>query len=592
MKTIPIRVAIPTITMILLMAGVMLLTMFGGTASQVQGQEGGSDTGRAFGTAGSLPPGLLTRQREITVTAPWGTVTVRDIPATATTSGVLLPPPPPPPGTRSSPAAAIRTPLTAQQIIHPDSSIEVGYTVDSAEFAAMRIERRSRQHAFGPPTGWAILSERHVHRSRYPDYTAPIYLQHEYRLTPILTDDSELASSPGGPFYADTNAMLLGMGVTTVEDVSTVYLLFQAYGLQPHEEQRVTIKRYDNLEQAPATAHTLPVQTFGSVGINSTVDEDVVGGKIYYYKAEYAYLPPGATDPVKIAINVPPVAVMAGYHDSSRPSVPVVSVADRESGKVDVTWTVPDDNRQARAFEVLRRPVKPISTSGWTSAGLVSGHSVSFYTPIDTVDTPYEYQVRPMGLTLGLQTAGPKTVHPAVQVPQCSMVKDPDWPGEIRQIHLEQDLTGPMDGFSPRSIDAWVYDSVGMRCGQISPDDYHLQRKLFYRRTTAATCDPAGVSCELPGETEWQTMYNSRGYLWGFPRLEVLAFDDEPLPKGEYVIYYRVCLTGIADDSYCSGQLDTGKILIGVDSASFPGTGTAELVAVNRVFPAGYTRPE
>ncbi len=601
---------------VLLLVGMIALFLSAGQTAPVSGQESDPPASTPSPPPSTPEPPATpdsgpgpwsdpdpNRQSRVEVTASWGTVVMTELlgaaPASGGTSGTGGTSGDT--GTRSTGGTGgtisgsvqdlTQTPLTVADITPPQGGIALDFTysgLGDSTVRALRIERAT--FITGPPetSGWVLLAEEHTTISRYADYSVPLEKTHVYRVTPLLDDGSELEPVKTSYFYPMDSSFISARG-WAIGDEAGVFILVRSYPFQPAEDQRAVVKRYDHRERHAALADWTSVASFSNRGgLAVAVDtDDLTEGKVYYYTVEYSYQLPGSDTWVPVALPPVPVGVMAGEVAPPTPSAPTVTIDSAVTGKTTVSWSIDSNNRQASAYVVERRSLRPIER--FSPVGMVKGTSMSFLADTATIDKPYEYRVRPFGLNNRRYYAGTATITPAAVSPVCVRVNRPDEDRLLRGVSMRiaQDLSGPLVGYSERSIDLVLQANGGNLCLAPDPNAFYLMRQLVTVHTRSEDCS-GNESCDLPemAEDDYRIMYGSQGYVWGFPRLNFVGFDDEPLPQGKYDIRYKVCVAG-ADK--CSRGYLVRDVLVGVDSVPF--TGNADTVAVNRQFPETYIHP-
>ncbi len=577
----------PGILGALLLAGMIALFLLAEQNDPVAGQEGGgtpSNPPAATPTpepATSPTPDSTSNESRIEGTMSWGTVVMTNLPGIIPEAGGASGAS----GSSGTGDTSQQTPLTVADITPPQGGVNLEFTYDRDTVQAIRVERRTRIDD-DPPyhSTWVLLAESHTRINRYPDYTAPHDRWHDYRITPILGNGDELDQDMTPAFRPTNSALISGHGVEENDEVG-VTLAVKPYPFLPSVNMKADIKRYDHRERHPTLAQWTQTISFDTPPGPIVDTSDLTEGEIYYYTVEYFIQAPDATE--RQAVNLPPVpaGIMAGVVAPTTPSAPTVTIESKTTGKTTVSWTLDSNNKQAIAHLLERRALRPIER--FSPMGLVRGTSLTFLADTTSIDMPYEYRVRPFGLEWQPYDPGPTTVTPTPAELNCAMANDPDWPGGIHFMGVALDMTGAAIGYSERSIDLLTRGRTGFLCLAPDPDAFYLMRQLVSVHTKEESC-PGQSSCDLPqfAEDDYRIMYGSRGYVWGFPRMTFIGFDDEPLPQGKYDIRYKICISG---KDQCSRGFLVSNVLVGVESVPF--THDAQIISVNREFPSIYTRP-
>ena len=508
----------------------------------------------------------VTTVEDVTVTGTWGSVTVtaEGESATGVTKGTGSD------GDGSSGRSTTATPLTDEHVTIVAGLNNVTWSMDNpADAVAYRVKRSMSIQGEQSPYQTLTNSQTGL---RYPDWDVMYGATYRYQVTPIAADKNELTPIEA-TYTTGSSRMLYGRFNGTQVEIKV-----RAYALYPYRTQYMTIKEYNHVERNPAQAVIVVDKQRLAGAVNSVTFTPTWGdGEVRYYTLElFQKRGTGSNASYKrVPITVDPLGIRKGAAEpASAPTQPSVTV--HADGRAALAWEVNNANRSVFAYEVKRRPLKPINQLPFAHVGTTVGTSFNIPPATPIIEPPYEYKVTPIkGDATRSQMVSNAQSHPDLTTPVCLNPLTAPLYVPVGLIYLLPDITQPIGAGTPRTFDAIVADTGAYPCGGVDPRDFFAERHFYYvHQQDDAKCPVAGTSCTLvnskpSGTGGWyEDLYNSEISVWGVAKFQALTFTDNDLKPGRYGIRYRVCTT---NEAKCSRWWDTGVNNVGVESIPFVG---------------------
>lgn len=591
-----VRKTVPIMTVAALVVVVIAMTVWwNGGPSPTYGQESGPTPSATPVPSPETPLTSIEPGEPLnsSVAASWGTVSVENIrdPDRATrqsrsasgTSGAK--------GSDSS----VQTPITADHIRRLSGHARVSWKPNDSTDATTtyRVERRLVE---SPQRNKWQLQVAAQSENEYHDFDVMPHAVYVYRVTPTTTT-GEL--DPAYPrVYVRPRTYLQAHG-----DTDGVWVIIER-NHNNSTPQYVTIKRFDHVERHESSGVTVLDKAHVPSRYEGYIDEGLEAGNIYYYTIELFYKADGSSTYRESGIVINPVAVMAGVIKPTKPNRPTVVTAD--DGSATISWDIKEDNRQALAYEVQRRQLKPMIRKGYKRMGTTLNKTMTV-----RGKAGYHYQYRVVPINMNYERSGRSyvTISPTLPAPGCEVAQTTRY-DRISDLQVFPDVTGdPLTGTeTPRTFDMLSQTLFGDVCLITNPDDYYFERAFYYKHIQDDEGCPTETSCTVlnvdavgaqaspfadPDDdltqnqppvpdpdtgaypedavgfdtnhrciVSWyedctvthmtvdldvldvEILYDHKPEQWGFERYRALSFSDPVLPPGRYGILYRVCSIG------------------------------------------------
>ena len=439
--------------------------------------------------------------------------------------------------------------------------------IEGHKITKYRVERRMVLDVEPPGMGWRLLDTT-AKAGFFDDFDVMPNQLYQYKVTPYALNLETLVVTALAPGYiryvTRPQTFFSGHGLD-----GTAILDVRSEALTDWEDQAVTITRYDNMElSGPGT----PIVT----------REDLVGPHVrykdrpdppglYVYAMELLFVEEDDTY-TSTGFTISPIVVQTTSALPTQPSLPVVEESANEI--VTVSWTVPEDNKQAAAYEVQRRNVHPGEDPRiWSSRGTTVAHTdnnqYSMTLRPNDADTTYgQYRVVP--ITLRPDRAG-DTMSDTTTFPQIPQARCWDHLGnetDLAVLYIYPDIMGYgiVAPDIPFLFDLYGLNEEGSVCIRMEAEDFHMQRAMYHKTVVDdAQCPVAGEACAVLNlQPDENGHYRGAviedldidGVQWGFPHYRLLTFHDKSLVDGRFGTLYRVCGTGLT--ATCSNWMNSG----------------------------------
>ena len=338
----------------------------------------------------------------------------------------------------------------------------------------------------------------------------------------------------------------------------------------------------------------------GEVGFNHSP------GRMYGYHVIYHKLGQGETELGSSSVTVTksyPVPARAGAHTPSQVRNPavvdqIVQVHEESTIRIQhvdkranrVSWNAPSDNyRSVAHYEILREsPYLP----GKEPSKVVGTTKRLYFTDQEgSAGKYYNYSVRPMTVQ-GQRIADSQSVaifHPTMTA-TCNSTRGDDH--VVERIHVEHNILAPDHGPAkhPLSFDLWMYGTDAtldnpVRCVDIKPQEYVVNKELYYEHKLDADCRPPTSACDVSAQTpgsgtvsavdDWKIEYG------GLPRYSFARVEDTSGVEaaGIYGYQYQICTraqTSNGKPLLCSMWLPMGTQYFGVTTKDFGASDVSE----------------